>query len=47
MRNPDKIPGVPDLVEKVLVENELADFSRGVLSRPEMVKEFYPETRYT
>jgi hypothetical protein len=47
MRNPDKIPGVADPVEKLLTENELADSRRGVLSRPEMVTEFYPETRYT
>lgn len=46
MRNPDRIPAVADPVEKLLRENEI----RGSLvvwrlSRPEMVKEFYPETR--
>jgi hypothetical protein len=47
MRNPDKIPAVADPAEKLLTENELADSGRGVLSRPEMAKEFYPETVYT
>ena len=47
MRNPDKIPAVAAPVEKLLTENELADSRRGGLSRPEMVEEIYPETRYT
>jgi hypothetical protein len=28
MRNPDKIPALPDPVEKLLVENELVDSRR-------------------
>ncbi len=47
MRKPDKIPAVFDPVENLLTENELADPCRGSLSRPEVAKEFYPETRYT
>jgi hypothetical protein len=42
-----KSPGVADPVEKLLTENELADSRLGGLSGPEMVTEFYPETRYT
>ena len=47
MRNPDKIPAMAAPVEKLLVENELVDSSPGGLSRPEMIEESYPETRYT
>ncbi len=47
MRKPDKIPAVFDPVEKLLTENELPELLVGVLSRQEMAKEFYPETRYT
>lgn len=47
MRKPDKIPAVFDTVEKLLAENELADSRRGGLSRPEIARESYPETRYT
>lgn len=44
IRKPDKIPAVFEPVEKLLTENELSDFPVGVLSRPEMAKESYPET---
>jgi hypothetical protein len=44
MRKPDKIPAVFDSVEKLVTENELRELSVGVLSRPEMATEFYPET---
>jgi hypothetical protein len=47
IRKPDKIPRLVDPAVKPLREHELRDFSFGVLSRPEMAKESYPETRYT
>jgi hypothetical protein len=47
MRKPDKIPAEFDPVAKLLTENELRELPVGVLSRPELAKEFYPETRYT
>ena len=47
MRKPDKIPAVFNYVEKLLTENELADAWRWRLSRQELAKESYPETRYT
>jgi len=46
MRKPDKIPAGFDPVEKLLRENELQELPVGVLSRKEMAKESYPETRY-
>jgi hypothetical protein len=47
MRKPDKIPAGFDPVEKLVTENELQELPVGVLSRQEMAKESYPETRYT
>ena len=47
MRKLDKIPAAFDSVEKLLTENELPELPVGVLSRQEMAKESYPETRYT
>jgi hypothetical protein len=47
MRRPDKIPAVFDPDEKLVTENELLELPFGVLSRQEMAKESYPETRYT
>ena len=44
IRNPDKIPAVFDSVEKPMREHELRDLGSGVLSRPEVATEFYPET---
>jgi hypothetical protein len=44
MRKPDKIPTEFDPVAKLVTENEFAKLPVGVLSRPEMAKESYPET---
>jgi hypothetical protein len=47
MRKPGKIPGLVEPAVKPMREHELGDLGFGVLSRPEMAKESYPETRYT
>jgi len=44
IRKPDKIPGLVEPAVKPMREHELRDLGFGVLSRPEMATEFYPET---
>jgi hypothetical protein len=47
IRKPDKNPALVDSVVKALKKDELWETRVGVLSRQEMGKESYSETRYT